>query len=62
VAVPRLDNARLKARLYAESSGAACVDVRSIGWPPHWYSLIDEVHAAKELGVPGESRNVASCT
>jgi hypothetical protein len=51
----------LEAKLFAESSGAVCVDVRSVRMPPHWYSLVDEVHEAKELGAPGVSRSVVSC-
>ena len=51
----------LTAKLFVESSGAACVDVRTVQRPPHWYSLVDEVHEAKELRGPGDSRTVASC-
>jgi hypothetical protein len=50
----------LEAKLFAEL-GAVCVDVRSVRWPPHWYSLVDEVHEARELGAPGESHRVVSC-
>jgi hypothetical protein len=51
----------LETKLFVRSSGAACVDVRSVRHPPHWYRLVDEVHEARELRAPGESRVVASC-
>lgn len=51
----------LEAKLFAESSGAACIDVRSVRMPRHWYNLEDEVHVARELRAPGESRPVVSC-
>jgi hypothetical protein len=51
----------LEAKLFVESSGAACVDVRSVRQPPHWYSLVDEIHEARVLRAPGESRSVVSC-
>ena len=51
----------LEAKLFAESSGAVCVDVRSAR-QLHWYDFgLHEVHEAKELRGPGESRAVASC-
>ncbi|MFL5613002.1 MAG: carboxypeptidase-like regulatory domain-containing protein [Gemmatimonadaceae bacterium] len=51
----------LTAKLFVESSGVACVDVRTVQRPPHWYSLVDQVHEAKELRGPGDSRTVVSC-
>jgi hypothetical protein len=51
----------LETKLFVRSSGAACVDVRSVRQPPHWYTLVDQVHEARELGAPGESRTVTSC-
>jgi hypothetical protein len=51
----------LEMKLFVRPSGAACVDVRSVRQPPHWYTLVDQVHEAKELGPPGESRSITSC-
>jgi hypothetical protein len=51
----------LETKLFVEQSGAACVDVRSIRERPHWYTIVDEVHEARELRGPGESHAVVSC-
>ena len=51
----------LETKLFIRQSGAACVDVRSVRQPPHWYALVDQVHEAKELHAPGESNSVISC-
>ncbi|MFL5613026.1 MAG: hypothetical protein ACJ796_05130 [Gemmatimonadaceae bacterium] len=63
VAIPLAPNSLsiLEAKLFAENSGAVCVDVRALRRPPHWYSVVDEVHEAIELRGPGDSRSVVSC-